>query len=230
MYENIELISTVTHKNSALRAMNDFMFAKEVTSTPITIPEFYESCKDYPIVFIKNNDGWTASVILGYEDKVNLYINEEGIWEKGRYLPAFIRRYPFVFVAHENDQVSLAWDNSYKSEAVEDAPRRLFTEDGKNTEFLEGVLSFLNQYQHDSIATANFIKQLDTWGLLEEKTAQIVTSENKSYTVNGFFVVNEEKLEHLSDKKKNEIFKQHAIPLITAHLISLSNFQRMGLR
>lgn len=40
-------------------------------------------------------------------------------------------------------------------------------------------------------------------------------------------MINEEKLKNLSKKKKNEINDKNAIPLITAHLISLSNIQKL---
>jgi hypothetical protein len=60
--------------------------------------------------------------------------------------------------------------------------------------------------------------------------ANIVTPTGETFTLNGFYVINEEKFRHLGKKKKEEINAKNAIPLITAHLISLSNIQRMGNR
>lgn len=231
MYKNIELINTEKHKNHAIKAMDSFNYAKELINAPITAPEFYECCKDYPIVFVKDaNESWSASAMLGYMENKNLFIDENGMWEKNRYIPASIRRYPFIFVAQENNQLSLGVDTSALSQDEKDKERRVFDDEGKPSEFINGVLQFMNQFQGDAIATANFIAQLYQWELLEEKTAQIITPDQKSYQINGFYVINEEKLHHLSKKKKQEICDQNAYPLITAHLISLSNVQRMGLR
>lgn len=229
MYKNLQPISKTTDKNMAIKEIKDFSYAKEQISAPITVAEFYEACKDFPIVFAKDASGtWMATAMLGFQDKTNLFIDENGAWEKQRYIPAHIRRYPFIYVNGENDQLTLGVDGEYKSEAKEDEARKLFDKDGNNSEFLNGVLGFLNQFHSDALATATFIKQLEDWELLEEKVANIVTPEGKNYTINGFYVVNEEKLKHLSKKKKDDICSKNVTPLITAHLISLSNIQKIG--
>ena len=71
---------------------------------------------------------------------------------------------------------------------------------------------------------------MEEWELLEEKIATIITQEQEQFNINGLFIVNEEKLKHLSKKKKEEICNKNAIPLITTHLISLSNIQKLGIK
>jgi hypothetical protein len=229
MYTNLQPINKTEDKNKAIKEVKDFSYAKEQISAPITVAEFYEACKDYPILFAKDvNNSWIATVMMGYKEKENLFVGENGIWEKQRYIPAHIRRYPFIYVNTDNDQLTLAVEGDFKSEAKEDEVRKLFAEDGTNSEFLNSVLGFLNQFHSDALATAAFIKQLEEWELLEEKVANIVTPDGKNYSINGFYVVNEEKLKHLSKKKKEAICGKNVTPLITAHLISLSNIQKIG--
>ena len=232
MYTNLQPISKIEDLNKSIKEAKGFAYAKEQISTPITVAEFYEACKDYPILFAKDGNGaWMATAMLGYKEKENLFVDAQGAWEKQRYVPAHIRRYPFIFVKNgEDDQLTLAVEGEYKSEAKEDEVRKLFDSEGKNSEFLNGVLGFLNQFHADALATAAFIKQLEDWELLEEKVANITTPEKANYTINGFYVVNEEKLKHLSKKKKDDICNKNATPLITAHLISLSNLQKIGSR
>lgn len=232
MYQNIEIITTVMHSKCGVKAIDSFSYAKELLHAPITIAEFYESCKDYPILFTKDTHGtWSAITMLGYRDKENIFIDKQGLWEKNRYIPAFIRRYPFIFATQPNtDELSLAFDVTCKEEKSIDMERRFFDDETKITPFLQGVLNFLTQFQNDAKATAEFIKQLEDWELLEAKTANIVTSTGETVTLDGFYIVNEEKLGHLSKKKKEELCSKKAIPLITAHLISLSNIQRLGNR
>lgn len=230
MYKNLQPINKTEDKNKSIKEIKDFSYAKEQISAPITVAEFYEACKDYPIVFAKDaNNSWMATAMLGFKEKENLFIDEKGMWEKQRYVPAHIRRYPFIYVNNENnDQLTLGVEAEFKSEAKEDETRKLFLEDGNNSQFLNSILGFLNQFHADAQATAQFIKQLEDWELLEEKVANITTPEGKNYTINGFYVVNEEKLKHLSNKKKDAICKKNVTPLITAHLISLSNIQKLG--
>jgi Holliday junction resolvase len=230
MYTKLQPINKIEDKNKGIKEVKSFSYAQEQISVPLTITEFYEACKDYPILFAKDANGsWMATAMLGYKEKENLFIDENGIWEKQRYIPAHIRRYPFIYVNNtETEELTLAVDGDYKSEDTQDEVRKLFLEDGTNSEFLNGVLRFLNQFHGDALATEKFIKQLENWELLEERVAQIITPEGKNYNINGFYVVNEEKLKHLSKKKRDAICEKNVMPLITAHLISLSNIQKIG--
>ena len=170
-----------------------------------------------------------ATVMLGYKEKENTFVDEKGTWAKHKYIPAHIRRYPFIFVTdNKSSQLTLGVQKDYKIKTQKDENRKLFDKDGNNSKFLNGILGFLNQYQKDSIETSSFIKQLDEWELLEEKNAKVIVSKDEQYNINGFYVVNEEKLKHLSKKRKEELFNKNAIPLITAHLISLSNIKRFS--
>lgn len=232
MYKNVEPINSIAHIKCGIKEINSLSYAKELIHAPITIAEFYESCKDYPIVFAKDaSESWSALALVGFKEKENLFIDAKGVWEKNRYIPAFIRRYPFIFVSQPNsEELTLAFDVTCKEDNCHNKERAFFDEEAKATPFLQGIMSFLTQFQNDAKATAEFIKQLDEWELLEARMANIVTPSGETFTLNGFFVINEEKLRHLSKKRKEEIYAKNAIPLITAHLISLSNIQRIGNR
>jgi SapC len=231
MYSQITLINSNEHKNNSIKSYSDFSYAKKLMTAPITVAEFYESCKDYPIIFVKDTAAnWTASAMMGYKENENLFIDENGMWEKGKYVPASIRRYPFIFIAQENQQLSLGVDAVSLIIAKEDEERKLFDEKGNQSEFISNVLAFMSQFQGDATATSNFIKQLEEWELLEEKIMQLVTPKGESFSINGFYIINEEKLQHLSKNKKQDICDHNAFPLITSHLISLSNMQRLAIR
>ena len=232
MYKNIEIVNKIAHKENSIKEVKDFSYAKNLTSAPITVTEFFEACKNYPILFAKDkNNDWFASVMLGFKENENIFVDNKGNWDKLHYVPAFVRRYPFVFVEqNEQQQLLLGVEKEFLSIDKKDERRKLFDDKDENTEFLNNVLNFLNQYQNDSIATKEFIKQLDEWELLEEKVATIINEKKEQFNINGFYIVNEEKLKHLSKKKKEEICNKNATALITAHLISLSNIQKLGIK
>jgi len=232
MYNNLEIVDKIAHKNASVKEVTNFTYAKQLINAPITIAEFFEVCKDYPILFAKDaNDSWMATAMLGYKENENLFVDSDGNWEKLRYIPAYIRRYPFIFVNQSNiNELALAMEGDFKSEDDADKIRKFFKEDGTNSDFLNSVLGFLNQFQNDALATSEFIKQLNSWELLEEKVANIQTPTGQHYSINGFYVINEEKLKHLSKKKKDDIYNKNATPLITAHLLSLSNIQKIWMR
>lgn len=230
MYQDLEILNKINHKNNSVKEIKDFSYAKNLMNAPITVTEFFEACKNYPILFTKDKDeNWFASIMLGYKENENIFIDDKGAWDKLHYVPAFVRRYPFIFVEQKNnDELIVALNKDSLSIDKKDENRKLFNDKGENTEFLNNVIGFLNQFYVDSMATKEFVKQLDEWELLEEKIATVITPNQEQFNINGLYIVNEEKLKHLSKKKKDEICNKNAIPLITAHLISLSNIQKLG--
>lgn len=229
MYKNIELINSVEHKKGAIKDVIDYSFSKELSNCLVTVSEFFEACKDYPILFAKDaNNEWFASIMLGLKEKENLCVDEAGNWKSSKYIPAFIRRYPFVFVS-DKDKLALAYDTTYKTTKDENPTKAFFDENGNNSEFLNATLRFLTNFQADALSTSKFVAELEKLELLEQKSASIKTQSNETITINGFFVVNEDKLKNLNEKKKGDLCKRGAIPLITAHLISLSNIKKLSL-
>lgn len=230
MYNNIEIIDNVKHKNSGIKQIKNFSFAKKVISCPITIKEFYEACKTYPIVFTKDaNKNWYASLMLGYKNNENVFVNDKGEWEKFSYVPAFVKRYPFVFVEHENKLI-LSVEKDYLIEKNKDKKLSLFNDKSEVSPILKNAIDFLNKFNEDSLITKSLVEELDNYNLLEEKTVSVETKNKEKFKINNIYIVNEEKLNGLTKKAKNEIFNKNLYPFITAHLISLTNLQKLGLR
>lgn len=228
MYKKLELLNKIQHKNKSVAEVSDFLYSKNLINAPVALTEFFEACKNYPIFFAKDKDNkWFATTLLGYKEGENLFVDNKGKWKELHYIPAFIRSYPFILVNQDDKkEMVIAIEGEYLDE--KESSKKLFDEKGNNSEFLNGAIKFLNQFYTDSLGSNEFIKQLESWELLEEKVVNIVNSKNEKFTLSGFFIVNEEKLKHLSKKKKDDICAKNAYALITAHLISLSNIQKLG--
>mgnify|MGYP002144979420 CR=1 FL=1 len=63
--------------------------------TPLTVTEFANAALSFPIIFV--GDEKTPVAALGLNAGENLFIDAEGAYDTGVYIPAYIRRYPFVF-------------------------------------------------------------------------------------------------------------------------------------
>ena len=229
MYKKLEVLNKIQHKNKSVAEVSDFLYSKNLINAPIALSEFFEACKNYPIFFAKDkNNKWFSTALLGYKEGENLFVDKKGKWKELHYIPAFIRGFPFILVNQESKkEMVVSIDSEYLDEKK--SSKKLFDENGNNSEFLNGAINFLNQYYTDSLSANEFIKQLETWELLEEKVVNITNSKKEKFTLGGFFIVNEEKLKHLSKKKKDDICAKDAYSLITSHLISLSNIQKLGL-
>lgn len=224
----------INQPHDQTKAVNDaisYPNLETMISVPLGIGEVYEACKDYPILFTKNQEGdWLAIALLGYNDK-NVYLDENRRFKKGKYLPAFLRRYPFALAQNEDKK---GFSLGIEEEALEalnesNKERALFKEDKTPSDLTKNTLDFLVRFQGELQACNALVKELETWELLVEQSANVLDEEGKTHTINGFFTINEEKLGHLSEKKKLDIYKKGATPFMTAHLISLSNIRRLGL-
>ena len=142
-YNEARPVSAERHKDLSVKAGATYRFAKNVNSVPLTAIEFGQAAAEYPIVFAGTGDAVMPAVILGAQQTENLYIDEAGAWQ-GRYVPAFVRRYPFVFSTDKaGKNFILHIDESFEGCNREGRGERLFDNDGNQTQYLRSTLSFL---------------------------------------------------------------------------------------
>jgi hypothetical protein len=226
MHKSIEVLRLEEHKNFGIKTVSDFLLAKNLISAPITVNEYFESCKEYPIVFSKDSQGrWSSLAILGAE-KENIFVDTEGTWKKNCHIPAFIGRYPFVFM-EDKDNLVLTLDPSQKVQKSEAGENYFFEEDNSHSEFLKKLVSSMNSAHRFTKLTQEFIKTLNSLGLLEESGMKGKTAKGNDFSIGGFFVIKEEKLKALTAKELAKLCKKGYTQFITAHMISVSNIHKL---
>jgi hypothetical protein len=230
IYKNPILLNQVTHKTVKIAQVVNFGFAKGLNSALVTGHEFMEASKHYPIVFVSGqNDDIVPLAILGLRDKGNLFIDDEGKWKEGAYIPAFIRRYPFILT--ENDpggqNFAVSVDATYEGFDKEEG-MSLFDDEGNSSKELERVIEFLKQFQMQNMFTQEFVKKLLEFNLLKDFSADITMPAGEKLGFRGMKMVNEKALLELEDEKALELFKRGFLGWIYGHLYSLSNFRALG--
>jgi len=163
--------------------------------------------------------------MLGLREGENLFVGGEGKWGAG-YIPAFVRRYPFVLAELEGQQMGVCIDEAYSGLNEKDG-EALFDDKGANTPFLQNALDFLNRYQVEYMRTDRFCQRLKDAGLLMEMNAKADLFDGTSFMVNGLMIVDERKLLQMGDKEALEIFRSGELSWVYAHLVSLSNMNRL---
>jgi hypothetical protein len=226
-YEKPVLLDREKHRKIRVQPTGGFGFSRKSNSLYIAAAEFNEACKEYPIVFTRSPDGKTVPVaVLGLRERENLFVDDQDRWS-ARYLPAFLRRYPFVLAAIPGQSLAVCIDEAYPG-LGETEGQALFDEQGQETPFLKQTLEFLTQYQREYARTEAFCKRLEDNGLLKETNARANLRDGRVFTVNGLLVVDEKKLLELPDATVLALFRSGEMHLITAHLLSLSNIQRLA--
>src|SRR5688500_15349712 len=84
------------------RTERPYAFTAQTHLTPLTVTEFGPAALSYPIIFV--GDAKLPVAVMGVRAGENLFVSEDGSYELNAYLPAYIRRYPFVFAKDDSSQ------------------------------------------------------------------------------------------------------------------------------
>lgn len=226
IYERPVALDRNVHQEIRINTDRDFFFASACQTAILAAAEMNQAIKEFPVVFIKENDNYLLTAILGLQQSQNLFVDESGLWT-ARYTPAFIRRYPFVpaIGEKEDDQMTVCIDEAAQC-INRDRGEHLFI-DGKNSELLDRTIQFLQDYKTQTDATIVLVKQLADAGLLSEKTANFKMNEGQSFSLTGFYTVDTEKLSKLPPETAFKLFQSGALHLAYLHLSSLDNWDRL---
>jgi SapC len=225
-YEKPVPLNREVHKNFKISPSGDFRFSAKTNSIALTGIEFIEACKEYPIVFAKVSDAITVPVaLLSLRNDENLFVNSKGEWD-ARYIPAFVRRYPFVLAETDGTQFTVCIDEAFPGLNERDG-QALFDEKGGNTPFLQSALDFMNNYQAQFKLTEDFVRKLKDLDLLIEISAKAELAGGGNYLMKGVTIVDEQKLLKIDPKDADELFRSGRMGWIYAHLMSLSNMSRL---
>ena len=227
IYERAVVVSSQRHRDWSVKTGADYSFTREVNSVPLMAVEFPNATAEYAIVFAGPEESLMPAVILGIRDRENLYLNEVGGWE-AQYLPAFVRRYPFVFSGSDDGGTfTLCIDEKFSGCNQEGRGERLFDAEGQRTQYLESILAFLRDYQAHFHGTRAFCRKIKELGLLEPMRAQITLKTGQRLALEGFMAVNRERLKNLSSDALAALAKAGELELLYLHLQSMRNFRAM---
>ena len=195
-YSKPEPLAVELHKGLGVKRMDGpFGFAKAGHAVPLTVTEFSLAALTGPIIFVGEDK--TPLAVMGLNPNENLFLREDGLFEAGVYIPAYIRRYPFVFANDPNAQQSILCIDRAAEFIVEGGDMAFFNEDGTATEYTQGCIEFCNNYEVERQSIAEFCG------------------------------ISEAKLNALTQPKLAELRDNGALMQIYAHLISLVGWDRL---
>ena len=227
IYNDVKPVVRQQHANLSLKKGATFEFARETNAVPLVVAEFGRASQDFALVFTEGDEGVIPSAILGLRTNENAYVAEDGSWDAS-YIPAFIRRYPFVFATDADaNSFTLMIDETYSGFNTDNRGERLFDADGENTGFLDQTLAFLKDYQAHFERTRAFGEKLAELDLLDTVEARVPMPEDPERRLTGFKVVNRDKLKSLSDDVLAQLVRDDFLELIFLHLFSLNNLAKL---
>jgi hypothetical protein len=226
LYRQPELLNHQAHGSLGLRIPErPFEFARKSRALPITLSEIASAQKHFAIVF-SDLENPVPLAVVGTRDDVNLFIDENGNWERETYIPAYIRCYPFALAARSNEEFAVVIDRA--AESISDDPEQpFFGDDRKVTPQIQALIDFCGRYDAETKRTVQFGLRLKELGLLAGQQVTSKTQNGEEVPVATYVAVDSEKLNNLDDVVVRELFGQGYLAGVFAHLFSLENWQVM---
>ena len=226
-YARATPVSAQRHGDWCVDPSAKYKFAGGVNAVPLMAVEMAAAAREYTIVFAGSAEAVTPLVLLGVENHENVYLTEDGGWS-AKYIPAVVRRYPFVFSKNEDGNTfTLCIDESWAGCNQEGRGQRLFDEQNKPTSYIENVLGFLKEFQRQSERTQEYCNKLKALDLLDSSQLQFTIAGSAEKTLRGFMAVNRDKLKALSPQALSDLAQTDALELTYTHLLSMNNLSLM---
>jgi hypothetical protein len=217
-YRDPAVLDPAAHGALRLAPVAGFRFAAATNSIALGADEFYAAQAHYPIVFT-TTDPITPLAIVGAGDPKNLFVTADGAWRDGCYVPAYVRRYPFVMVqAPGRDDLILAIDRSAEALSTERG-EPLFA-DGKPAPVVQRVLEFCAAFEHQVAVAREFAAALAARKLLVENRAQVTSPSGVAVSLGGFQVIDETRFNMVPDDVILDWRRRGWLGLVYAHLMS----------
>lgn len=203
-----------------------YAFSADAHNVMLTAVEFFEACREYPIIFSPTEDGTiTPLALLGIQSGENLYVDATGAW-KAAYIPAYVRRYPFILADTGSTEFPVCVDQTFDGLNIEGG-QRLFTEEGEQTDYCRHIQAFIQDYQGQPVVTAAFTAKLRELELFRPMDANIQLNDGTHFQLQGFLIVDENSLARLGDVAVLDLFRKGYLGLIYAQLASVKNLSRL---
>lgn len=206
-----------------------FGFVSKTHVVPITVTEFAPCSLSYPIVFVGENK--TPLCVMGLRDGENLYVSDDGMFRTDVYIPAFVRRYPFVFAADDKgERYVLCVDRA--APFISEKPEVPFFEDGQPSQYTQNAMQFCNDFETERRRTDQFVKLLTDLDLFEVKEATFNPpnpdgTPGQPQKLADYYGVSEAKLKALPNDKFLELRDNGALAQIYAHMTSLLSWDKL---
>ncbi len=223
-YNGLEPLSSETHATWRVRQQDSAPFLIGQHAIPITTDEFPLVQRHMPIVFSVGDDAIPLG-LMGLNEGVNVFMGDDGkLTETNFYVPAYIRRYPYMLarLRPDADELSLCFDPTSEAIGAFEDGDPLF-EAGQPSQTTKAILDFAEQFEQAGARTQAFMNELREQDLLMEGEVTIQTDDSQQpFIYRGFQMINEEKLSGLRGDQLRKMSQSGMLPLLYAHLFSLS--------
>lgn len=227
LYSAPEAMNPARQAGLALRRSDDFGFARALHAVPLAAAEMPAAMRSYPIVFVGADHAPVA--ITGIRKGENLFLDAGGGWVAPHYIPAYLRRYPFILAGDSDaEELTLCIDR--------DCPRLTAAGEADSDPLFEGdapgeitarALAFCEEYNTLHNITRRAVALIARHGLFAERRGRVSLADGSSFNLTDFEVIDEAALNELPDAAFLELRHGGALALIYCHLASMNSWSSL---
>lgn len=232
LYREPQLLDPAQHRTLRMGTLADFSITKGMHGVFVTATEMPQAALEFPLVFVHTGERDAAGrptvspiVLLGVAQNENLFV--DGTCWDARYIPAFIRRYPFLTATlRQAGATGVMIDRAWSGFSQADG-EPLFEADDTPAPALKRAMDFLEMFETEAQRTRMFCSRLVELELLKEMKADATLPDGVTLSIDGFLVIDEHKLHRLDDAVVLEMHRNGMLMLLHLHLASLTNLRGM---
>lgn len=232
-YNDLMPLNSRDHSGWKSRTVETAKWLVGQHAIPLTSDEFIDAQRTLPVVF-STGDNPLPLALMGLNEGVNTFVDDDGKMTDPVYLPAYVRRYPFLLAKlhPEAEEMSLCFDPTSDLLGADCDGDALFDGEGKPAESVQGMLNFCQKFEEAGQRTRAFMDELKKHDLLMDGEVAITRNETPDapFVYRGFQMVNEEKLRDMRGDILREWNKNGILPIIFAHLFSLGQMRTIFAR
>jgi hypothetical protein len=226
-YNALEPLNLDQHGKMKVRGLTGLPELGRNHAVPLTVDEFTLVQRHFPIVFSVGGTP-VPIALMGLNEGVNVFLDENGrSTDPNLYIPAYLRRYPFLLakLRPDVDELSLCFDPTSGAVGDFEEGEPLFDGDQPSAA-TKAILEFCEQFEAAGLRTNAFVEDLVKSDLLMDGEVAIQPEgADQPFVYRGFRMVDEEKVRNLRGDELRKMNQNGMLPLIYAHLFSLSQMR-----
>ena len=221
-YKDLMPLNSRDHSTWRSRSTENATWMVGQHAIPLTAEEFVHASRHFPIVF-SNAESPVPLALMGLNEGVSTFFDDEGKLTTPAYLPAYARRYPFMLakLTPDTEELSLCFDPTTDLIGEFADGNALFDGD-QPSEACKATLDFCRNFEEAGFRTQAFVDELVKHGLLMDGEVSIQQQGNdQPFIYRGFKMVDQEKLRDLRGDVLRSMNQNGMLALIFAHIFSL---------
>ncbi|MEY4159553.1 MAG: hypothetical protein RLZZ136_174 [Pseudomonadota bacterium] len=221
-YQDLMPLNSRDHATWKSRQTDKASWLTTQHAVPLTAEEFPDAARHFPIIF-SAGDNPVPLALMGLNEGVNVFVDDEGKLTENVYVPAYVRRYPFLLakLRPDSEELSLCFDPTCDLVGEGDEGNALFDGEAPSAT-TQGLLDFCRQFEEAGQRTQNFVEELEKHNLLMDgEVAVQQEGTEQPFVYRGFKMIDEAKLREVRGDVLRGWNQNGILPLIYAHLFSL---------